>query len=110
MNWDWFGGQFGHDLTGGLSGLAELVFPPAPQVRPPNHILYIEDVGERMMVLDNFVHIARLAFTLLFAILGGLIARFLAARGAQFDAGSATIVRDAEEPSSPVHESSRAPS
>lgn len=32
VNWDWVGGQFGHDLTAGLSDVAEAIFP---EVRAP---------------------------------------------------------------------------
>ncbi len=30
VNWDWIGGQFGHDLTAGLSDLAESMFAEVP--------------------------------------------------------------------------------
>jgi hypothetical protein len=32
VNWDWVGGQFGHDLTAGLNEVAEAIFP---EVRAP---------------------------------------------------------------------------
>ncbi len=35
VNWDWIGGQFGHDLTGGLSEAAEYVIPPVTVVQTP---------------------------------------------------------------------------
>jgi uncharacterized membrane protein YeaQ/YmgE (transglycosylase-associated protein family) len=41
VNWDWIGGQFGHDLTAGLSDVAEAMFakvdvpaPPQPPATP----------------------------------------------------------------------------
>jgi hypothetical protein len=34
VNWDWVGGQFGHDLTAGLLELAESLVPEVP-VQPP---------------------------------------------------------------------------
>ena len=43
VNWDWVGGQFGHDLTAGLNEVAESIFPevraPAPP-QPPSVVLY----------------------------------------------------------------------
>lgn len=36
VNWDWVGGQFGHDLTAGLSDVAEAIFP---DVSPPRSTL-----------------------------------------------------------------------
>jgi hypothetical protein len=35
VNWDWVGGQFGHDLTAGLSKVAEAVFPDVPYTAVP---------------------------------------------------------------------------
>jgi hypothetical protein len=35
VNWDWVGGQFGHDLTAGLSDVAEAVFPEVPVTATP---------------------------------------------------------------------------
>ncbi len=35
VNWDWIGGPFGHDLTAGLSDLAEAVFPDVPVTAVP---------------------------------------------------------------------------
>jgi hypothetical protein len=120
VNWDWVGGQFGHDLTAGLSDLAEALFPaqavtapPAPI--PPAGVLpvqpirvpqapvggnalnnppaltpvpprsaptvaalsYYEQVRQRQIKMGNFVQISRMCLSLLFALLGGLIARTL---------------------------------
>jgi hypothetical protein len=35
VNWDWVGGQFGHDLTAGLSEVAEALFPEVSGTPPP---------------------------------------------------------------------------
>jgi hypothetical protein len=34
VNWDWVGGQFGHDLTAGLSDMAESIFAETPATGP----------------------------------------------------------------------------
>jgi hypothetical protein len=35
VNWDWVGGQFGHDLTAGLGDVAEAVIPEVPVTSTP---------------------------------------------------------------------------
>ena len=35
VDWDWIGGQFGHDLTAALTELAEWVHPNRPRPGPP---------------------------------------------------------------------------
>src|SRR5262245_5156858 len=35
VNWDWIGGQFGHDLTAGLSDVAETIFARTDVSAPP---------------------------------------------------------------------------
>jgi hypothetical protein len=44
VNWDWIGGQFGHDLTSGLSDVAEAIFArgdvPAPP-QPPGAVFTV---------------------------------------------------------------------
>jgi hypothetical protein len=93
VNWDWVGAQFGRDLTGGLSDLAEQVLPPVSQptlvpaangsrggaVMLPNPG-FIDSAQTRAIKIGNFVRIGRLTLSLLFALLGGLIARALAQR------------------------------
>lgn len=93
VNWDWVGGQFGHDLTSGLSDLAEALFDPGPAAAlPPSQpaVLptpapgagnaYLQMVRARQMQLGNFVQIGRMFLSLLFGLLGGSIARGLAGR------------------------------
>ncbi len=117
VNWDWLGGQFGHDLTGGLSEFAETVLssdPRTPTLAPSlpgigaqsAYRASVKTIGDALALVirrGNFVQIARMGLTLFFAILGGLIARFLAARGARIDASSVTIDRGANGSSSPAH-------
>jgi hypothetical protein len=97
VNWDWVGGQFGHDLTAGLSDLAESMFAepvpivpatpvapplltvPAPRPAPPASS-YLEEVRQRQIKIGNFVQIGRLTLALLFGLLGGFIATVLARR------------------------------
>ena len=93
VNWDWVGGQFGHDLTGGLSDLAEAIFdegPPAtgPQSGPGAPAVpvvfgarYLQTARARQIQLGNFVQIGRMSLALLFGLVGGAIARGLAGRG-----------------------------
>ena len=95
VNWEFFGGQFSHDLTGGLGQFAEWVLPritSPPAINPgtvfpiPPRLLgfgqmpgptFIEASLEHSIKLGNFVQIGRMGFTLLFAMLGGLIGRIL---------------------------------
>ena len=88
VDWDWIGGQFGHDLTGGLNDVANLVFPPPPPTampggspRPPV-VPPWASAGVREQQIGNFVQIGRLVLTLACAFAGGLIARRFAARAA----------------------------
>jgi hypothetical protein len=98
VNWDWVGGPLGHDLTGGLRELAEFLFPPDPDVvaagqfattlrlpagarMPPPGFDYFNAAQQREMKLGNFVEIGRMALSLLFGMVGGLVARSMAARG-----------------------------
>ncbi len=106
VNWDWVGGQFGHDLTAGLSGMADSMFaevpipivpqppgntafrpvPPPYGVRPvptpiaPGTPEYLELVRRRQIQVGNFVQIGRLGLTLAFGMLGGYLATRLARR------------------------------
>ena len=91
VNWDWVGGQFGHDLTGGLSDWAEQVIPPVPSALAPLSFptpargttavtsVYLEAVQQRSIQVGNFVQIGRMTLSLLFATAGGLIGRTLSA-------------------------------
>jgi hypothetical protein len=87
VDWDWLGGQLGHDLTAGLSDLAETVVPspriatpasssPAPATAP----FPFEDLAARQVKVGNFVQIGRMILALLFGLLGGFIGRLLVER------------------------------
>jgi hypothetical protein len=104
VNWDWVGGPFGHDLTAGLSDLAESMFAepvpvapplptlplirptqpptvvnPAPRPAPPGPS-YLEEARQRQIKIGNFVQIGRLTLALSFGLLGGFIATVFARR------------------------------
>jgi hypothetical protein len=110
VNWDWVGGQFGHDLTAGLSDTAESIFavpvpivpatpvapplPTLPLIRPtqpptvvnpaprpaPPDPSYLEEARQRQIKIGNFVQIGRLTLSLAFGLMGGFIATALARR------------------------------
>jgi hypothetical protein len=85
VNWDWVGGQFGHDLTSGLSDIAEAIFddaPPAagPFQAPVSSPQYLQWARMRQIKLGNFVQIGRMCLSLVFGLLGGSIARGMAGR------------------------------
>jgi hypothetical protein len=108
VNWDWVGGQLGHDLTAPLTDLADFAIPgPGPPPVPlftqnpfvkadraianPTATLsvsipklpgppYLDLVRERQIKLGNFVQIARMFLSLAFGLLGGWIAQALARR------------------------------
>jgi hypothetical protein len=121
VNWDWIGGQLGHDLTAGISEAAEWLIPeikpppfpfglptlppsaattsPAPRgpVLPPpppplNFIDPMEQSRQRQIKIGNFVQIGRMLGALCFGALGGWLARILAQREEK---------RRAERPASP---------
>jgi hypothetical protein len=71
VNWDWVGGQFGHDLAAGLGELAERL---VPDVVPG------EDWRDRQARVGNVVQILRMLLSLLFALVGGSIAGAFARR------------------------------
>jgi hypothetical protein len=98
VNWDWVGGQFGHDLTAAISDAAEWLVPegkapppspsapvpfggavPAPPA-PANYVDYIELSRQRQVRIGNFVQISRMVFSLIFGVLGGFLGRALAER------------------------------
>jgi hypothetical protein len=94
VNWDWIGGQFGHDLTSALSEIADAMLddvpPPAaaspsapftpPLPAPSSSGQALQLARARQIKLGNFVQIGRMALSLLFGLLGGAIARSLAQR------------------------------
>ncbi len=106
VNWDWVGGQFGHDLTAGLSAVAETIFPevtitgppqvsssvpsappvgtpalaPAPSPATIASFNFFEMAQQRQIKIGNFVQIGRMLLALLFALVGGFLARTMAER------------------------------
>jgi hypothetical protein len=92
VNSDWVGGQFGHDLTAGLSDVGEVMVPevqvlsvatPVPGARAvPTQpaIDWAEMMRQRQMKIGNFVQIARMLLSLCFALAGGFLARRIAER------------------------------
>jgi hypothetical protein len=95
VDWDWFGGQLGHDLTAGLSDIAESIIPaprvatapitspfpsaPAsPSVSGP--IVPMETFAAHSVKIGNFVQIGRMTLALLFALVGGIVGWLLFSR------------------------------
>ena len=106
VNWDWVGGQFGHDLTAGLSDIAEAMFddvplaaglpstPSTPSAPAVANSQILSLVRARQIKLGNFVQIGRMTLSLAFGLLGGSIAWGLAARRTSplpRDAGGARV-------------------
>ena len=90
VDWDWFGGQLGHDLTAGLSDVAESIIPspavataptaspfPAPSPSLPPLTARMEPFAAHSVKIGNFVQIGRMTLALLFALTGGCIGRLL---------------------------------
>jgi hypothetical protein len=109
VNWDWVGGQIGHDLTVGFNEAAEWLLPqvrdpglqfgvatlppgtstmlpgaPGQAVPVPRVVVreaeYFELVRRRHIKLGNFVQICRIMGALCFGVLGGWLARTMAQR------------------------------
>jgi hypothetical protein len=106
VNWDWVGGQLGHDLTAGLSDFADSIFaevpvPLAPQLpgtavprtsagavggrvpitsAAPSSLNYLDEVRQRQVRIGNFVQIGRLVLSLAFGLAGGFIGTWLIRR------------------------------
>jgi hypothetical protein len=82
VDWDWLGGQFGHDLTVGLSEVAASLFPDQPVAAAPGIVVNVpvEILRAKQIRTGNFVQIGRCALSLTFAALGGFVARSLHAR------------------------------
>ena len=85
VNGSWIGGQFGHDLTSGLGELAESMIPVETPSNPADRVIAMELLATRSVKVGNFVQIGRLFLALLFAIIGGLVARAFACRAEPFD-------------------------
>jgi hypothetical protein len=79
VNWDWIGGQLGRDLTAGLGDFVERVVFPLDPSKKPSYFDY-ETRQFRQHRIGNFLQISRLALSLLFGLVGGLIARAMAVR------------------------------
>lgn len=79
-NWDWVGGQFGHDLTSGFGDLADLAIPVPRLTTNTMPGDAMDQMATRSVKLGNFVQIGRSLITLIFALLGGFIARTFADR------------------------------
>jgi hypothetical protein len=101
VNWDWVGGQIGHDLTVAISEVAERLLP---DIKPPsafgtpfpavvNNVDYMDLSRQRQIRIGNFVQIGRDLSSLCFAMLGGWLGRALAKR--------AESSKRAERPASP---------
>jgi hypothetical protein len=89
VDWDWYGGQLGHDLTAGLSDVADSIIP-APQVAtapisspfasplPPGPgPSRMEPIAAHSVKVGNFVRIGRMTLALLFALVGGSVGLLL---------------------------------
>jgi hypothetical protein len=81
VEWDWIGGQLGHDLTAGLSDVAEQLLPPPSVASPPTAPGFfpqvpVETTRSWQIKTGNFVQIGRFSLAILFAVLGGLVARW----------------------------------
>jgi hypothetical protein len=89
VDWDWFGGQLGHDLTAGLSDVAESIIPVprvamAPMIASsparPSPAEPIDTYAAHSVKIGNFVQIGRMTLALLFALAGGIVGRLLFSR------------------------------
>ena len=82
VEWDWVGGQLGHDLTAGLVDVAESMIPRpvfatrasalGQPISGPSEILAAWQIR-----VGNFVQISRMALALGFALLGGYLGRLV---------------------------------
>ncbi len=85
VEWDWLGGQLGHDLTSGLIDLAESILPSpvfatrANALNPPIHVPS-EALAARQIRVGNFVQISRMALAIGFALAGGYLGRAFSER------------------------------
>ncbi len=80
VEWDWVGGQLGHDLTAGLIDLADSILPrpvfatparaPGQQIPGPSELY-----AARQIRVGNFVQISRMVLALGFALVGGYFGR-----------------------------------
>ncbi|HMF35150.1 MAG TPA: hypothetical protein VKF17_00860 [Isosphaeraceae bacterium] len=80
VEWDWVGGQLGHDPTAGLVDLAESMIPspvtaPRASARGVPIPVPVETLAARQIRVGNFVQISRMALALCFALIGGYLGR-----------------------------------
>ena len=80
VEWDWVGGQLGHDLTSGLLDLAEAIIPTptiaTPAIATGTPIATpLQLLAARQIRVGNFVQISRMAMSIGFALLGGFLGR-----------------------------------
>jgi hypothetical protein len=86
VNWDWVGGQFGHDLTAGLGDLADQLVPDpevASRANPTGMPIFnvsAETMAARQVRVGNVLQIGRMVLALLFGSVGGSIAVYLSGR------------------------------
>lgn len=86
VDWDWFGGQLGHDLTAGLSDVADSIIPfprvaTAPMIASsPARPSPAEPIAAHSVKIGNFVQIGRMTLALFFALVGGIAGRLLFSR------------------------------
>ena len=79
VDWDWVGGQIGHDLTRGIADFAEDRVFPMP-TGPNQGYFAFETHQQRQTVVGNFVQVVRLLFSAFFGAVGGCVAVAMAAR------------------------------
>lgn len=95
VNWDWLGGQFGHDLTRGLSDWAEeLVEPlnPGGANATAGAVFVPSLAAERSVKVGSVAQIARMFLSLSFAVGGGLTARAMFGRASQDHGGKTASI------------------
>ncbi len=85
VEWDWVGGQLGHDLTAGLADLADSIVPsPAFATRASALGQPIPVTSEMVAAwqirVGNCVQIGRMALALGFALLGAYLGRLFSDR------------------------------
>jgi hypothetical protein len=82
VQWDWVGGQLGHDLTAGLVDLAESTIPrpvfatrASAMGRPITALSESEMLAAWQIRVGNFVQISRMALSIGFALVGAYLGR-----------------------------------
>ncbi len=80
VEWDWVGGQLGHDLTAGLVDVADSIIPSPFFATRTNASglpipVHSEMLAARQIRVGNFVQISRMVLALCFAFVGGYLGR-----------------------------------